>query len=315
MINTKFWLEPELKASFLYSKQITAFHSKSFYLATKLLPDEKQWATFALYGFCRYLDNLVDTPRLRDKTEILDELTSVSKELKRAYQTKQSEHPVIKSFIVIAIKYNIPIKYPEDLIKGVTMDLIKYCYDTYDNLYLYCYRVAGVVGKMMTHVMGYSDPIAFDYAEKLGVAMQLANILRDIEEDSKMNRIYVPLQELEKFNLTFADIRQQRYSEKMKLFMAFQVERAETLFNEAEPGIRLLDKQAQFAISSASKIYAGILNVIKANDYNPFKGRVYVSKSKKIILMLTEFIKGKISIQPEQFEADFNKQSYPYEAK
>ena len=221
----------------------------------------------------------------------------------RAYKTGESEHPIIQSFIIVAKKYDIPIKYPLELIEGVQMDIQKSRYENFDELHLFAYRVAGVVGLMMTHVLGYKDARAFEYAEKLGIAMQLTNILRDIQEDKNMDRIYLPLQELRTFGLSEDDIFNENMSEKMHEFMEFQVNRAHAYYDEANKGIQMLERKSQFAIFSSSKIYSGILRKIEARGLNPFEGRVFVSQLKKVGILIKEIIRTRFVpkfLQPHQ---------------
>jgi len=167
----KFWKQPDYRAAFERARLVTAHYSKSFYISARMLPQEKRWATYALYGFCRYTDNLIDNPRQRSLEDLMDEVDFMKREIVRAYRSGESEHPVLQPYIVVAKKYGIPQDYPLELLKGVQMDLQKNRYQSFDELYLFAYRVAGVVGLMMTHVLGFKDPAAFKYAEKLGVAM------------------------------------------------------------------------------------------------------------------------------------------------
>jgi len=301
----KIWLTSENKASFEHARMLTAHYSKSFYISARMLPRERRWATFALYGFCRYADNLIDNPRSRTTKELEEEVNFISKELKRAYRTGESEHPILKPFIVVALKYGIPLEYPLDLLKGVLMDIKTTRYQTFDDLYLFCYRVAGVVGLMMTHVLGYKTSKAFHYAEKLGIAMQLTNILRDIKEDKNMGRIYLPQEELARFGVTEEDIMNERMTPNFRRLMQFQVERAHQYYKEADRGIPMLERKAQFAIYSASKIYQGILRKIEARDYNSFLGRVFVSQMKKIGILLQEILLTRVPWLPGR-KVEFN---------
>jgi phytoene synthase len=282
------------RANFKYARALTAHYSKSFYLSTCLLPRHKRWATFALYGYCRHIDNLTDIPRDRSDKEIQDELSFMENELRVAYRSGESEHPILGPFIAVAKQYDIPATYPLELIEGVRMDTTIKRYETFDDLYLFCYRVAGVVGLMMTPVMGYNDPDAMIYAEKLGVAMQLTNILRDIREDKEMNRIYLPLDEVRSFGLDEEHIFEEKMSENFRKLMNYQIERAHQYYQEAETGIKMLDRKAQFAIYSASKIYRGILSKIELQDYNPFLGRVYVPGSKKAGIVVSEAVRTRL---------------------
>ena len=279
------------KAQFKYARSLTAHHAKSFYFSASMLPREKRWATYALYGFCRYVDNLIDVPRPRSEGEILGELDYLKNEIITSYRTGESEHPIIRPYITVAKHFQIPPEYALELIEGVKMDTHKNRYQNFDELYLFAYRVAGVVGLMMSPLLGYSDPSALLHAEKLGIALQLTNILRDVKEDKDMGRIYLPLSELKEYNLTEIDIFEERITPELRQFMKFQVDRAHQYYDEADKGIKMLDRNAQFAIYSASKIYRGILKIIELRDYNPFLGRVFVPQRKKIRIVATEVIR------------------------
>ncbi len=294
----------ENRAAFEHARRITAYYSKSFYYSTRMLPSERRWATYALYGFCRHCDNLIDVPRRRTKEEILGEIQFLAEELRIAYDTGESEHPIIRAFILVAKSYDIPIAYPFDLLKGVAMDVQWARYKTFDELSLFCYRVASVVGLMMTHVLGYKDERAFDYAKRLGIAMQLTNILRDIKEDKEVGRIYLPQRELIRFGVSKQDILAEKMTPQLKALMKFQIERADCYYDEAIPGISLLETESQYAIYSAAKIYRGILRKIEARDYNPFLGRVFVPSMQKIGILLHEGLRTKVlSAQEKLFPA------------
>ncbi len=290
----KYWLEEKNRLVFAYARQATAYHSKSFYLSACLLPEEKRWATFAIYGYCRYVDNLIDNQRARHTVEIERELDYLIDELAAAYRSGESEHPIIQPFIIVALRYGIPIKYPLDLISGVRMDLRHVRYESFEQLYPFCYKVAAVVGLMMTHVFGYHTPAAFAYAEKLGVAMQLTNILRDIQEDRRMGRIYLPLDELHAYHCSEEDILAERMTPAFRELMAFQVNRAHCYYDAADAGIALLQKDTRFAVYAASRIYRGILRRIESRGYNPFLGRVYVPKHAKLSIVLEEVLRTRL---------------------
>ena len=300
----KMWKIEENRVAFEYARRITAYYSKSFYFSTRMLPKEKRWATYALYGFCRHCDNLIDTPRQRTEIEIVREMQLLTEELQVAYNTGESQHPIIRAFILIAKAYGIPIEYPFDLLKGVAMDVQQTRYNTFDELSLFCYRVAAVVGLMMTYVLGYKDERAFAYAKHLGIAMQLTNILRDIKEDKDMGRIYLPQKDLVRFGVSEQDILKEKITPQLKALMKFQIERADHYYAEAVSGISLLETESQYAIYSAAKIYRGILRKIEDQDYNPFLGRVFVPSSQKIGILLHEGLRGKfLSAQEKLFPA------------
>jgi phytoene synthase len=287
-------MDKSLKLAYKYSREQTKHYSKSFFLSSTLLPKDKRWDTFALYNFCRYADNIIDKPRERSVEELCMETDHFAEEIKTAYKYGESEHPVLKSFIQVAVKHEIPIKYALELLEGVKMDLTYKRYENFKDLYQFCYRVAGVVGVMMSHILGYKSNDALCYAEHLGAAMQLTNILRDVKEDKDMGRIYLPLEELKKFNLDYDDILNEVFDERMHKFMKYQVDRAKKYYSEANEGIELLTPNTQFAISSASRIYRGILLKIEARNYNPFEGRVFVKISEKFSILIKEIFKTRI---------------------
>lgn len=277
-----------------YAKEIMKYHAKSFYFAGKFLPAERRAATYAVYSFCRYADNIVDNPRQRSHEEILHELNELSQELENACNYGESENPAVGAYIASAKEYGIPAKYALYLLKGVEMDLTINRYDNFDELYLFCYRVAGVVGLMMTYVLGFEDEEALKYAEKLGIAMQLTNILRDIKEDKEMGRIYLPQNEMAEFGINDENVINEQFTDNFRKFMEFQVDRAQKYYEEANAGIKMLNRGSQFAIYAASEIYSGILDKIRKNDYNPFNERVFVPKSRKISILLSELLKRRI---------------------
>lgn len=298
----KLWKAEENRAAFEYARKITAHYSKSFYFSAQMLPREQRWATFALYGFCRHCDNLIDTPRQRTETEILGEIQRLTEELQIAYNTGESQDPIIRVFILVAKAYGIPIVYPLDLLNGVAMDVQQTRYKTFDELSLFCYRVAAVVGLMMTHVLGYKDERAFGYAKQLGIAMQLTNILRDVKEDKEMGRLYIPQADLAQFGVTEQDIFNEKMTPQLRALMKFQVERAHQYYTEAVLGISLLKTESQYAIYSAARIYRGILRKIEDRDYNPFLSRVFVSSTQKVGILLHEQIRTKfLSAQEKLF--------------
>lgn len=297
----KFWNTPDNKAVFEYARLSTAHYSKSFYISTLMLPPERRWATFALYGFCRHADNLIDNPRNRSLSELLAEVDFLAEEIKIAYRTGESEHPVIRAFILVAQRFGIKMDYPLNLLKGVRMDLEFKEYENFDDLYVFCYRVAGVVGLMMTSVLGYRTEEAFTYAEKLGIAMQLTNILRDIQEDKSMGRVYIPLDELRQFGVNKQDIFAENLTDNLRELIKFQVQRAYRYYQDANVGIPMLMRESQFAIYAASQIYRGILLKIETRNFNPFGGRVFVPLRRKLTILIREILRTKVTLFRDSF--------------
>lgn len=267
-------------------------YAKSFYFANKLLPKLKRDAAYSIYGFCRYADNIVDNPRNRNIEEIKNEILNLKNELILAYKYKESEHPILSSFIYYADYFKIPIEYPLDLLDGVLMDTEVKEFDKFEELYVYCYKVASVVGLMMCYILGFKSNEALVYAEKMGIAMQLTNILRDIKEDKNKARIYLPKQDLIKFNVSKEQIFNEKFDKNLQNLVKYYTDKAQNYYNESYFGINLLDKNARFSIFAAGRIYSEILIKIKNNEYNPFLERVVVSKKNKYQILLLEIFKS-----------------------
>lgn len=293
----KYWLQGAHRAAFEYAKATTAHYSKSFYWSARFLPEDRRWATFAVYGFCRFVDNIVDAPRSRSYSDLRAEVESVRRELVLAFRTGESEHPVIGPFAIAAHRFGIERRFAEDLLDGVLMDCEYNSYATFDELYVFCYRVAAVVGLMMTPVLGCSAPErAYPYAEKLGVAMQLTNILRDVAEDAGRGRIYLPLDELEAFGVCEKDIFSGIVSDNFLRLMEFQVARARRYYDEATPGIALLNPATRFSVTSAHVIYGKILDRLALAGNNPFLGRAVVPTSEKLRVVAREIVCARLGI-------------------
>jgi 15-cis-phytoene synthase len=282
----------DLKTSRTYAGAMIRTYSKSFYLASLLLPRELREDVHCLYAFCRYSDNIVDAPRPRGRDELQGELDAWRHELHSAYRTGESQHPVMAGFVHVAARYSIKIDLPLDLIKGVEMDLLIDRYETFKDLYQFCYRVASVVGLMMTKVIGTSDEAAFLHAEQLGIGMQLANILRDVAEDWKLRgKIYLPQEDLRTYGVTDDAIARSAMSPQMRELLKFQVDRAHSYFREAQKGIPMLSGKGQFAIDAAARLYQGILTEIERNEYDVFSRRPVVGTSRKIRFLATSYLR------------------------
>ena len=250
---------------------------------SSLLPAEKRRATRALYAFCREVDDIVDEGDSPPSDAIERELEAWR------YKTLFS-HPPAHDLVALAwadtrAKYGIPQKYAEQLMEGVARDLRQTRYDTFEDLATYCYGVASTVGLMSMHIIGYSDSHAIPYAIKLGVALQMTNILRDVGEDWSRGRLYLPQDELGYFLLSEEDITNGRIDDRWRSFMRFQIARNRQLYEEARPGIAMLEADGRFAIAAASDLYSAILDDIEARDFDVFTQRAHVGTFKKIGLL------------------------------
>lgn len=263
-----------LEQAYRYCEALTRIHSHTFYLASGLLPADKRRATRALYAFCRVTDDLVD----RAGRDAHEQLEAWRRRTMAAYPSY--DDPVALAWAETRARYHIPWRYAEQLIEGVARDLTSTRYTTFDELAAYCYAVASTVGLMAMHIIGFAGPEAIPYAIRLGVALQLTNILRDIGEDWRAGRFYLPQDELAAFALTEADINAVsagKMDNRWYSFMHFQIERTRRLYNEAMPGIAWLDRDGRFAIVAAAELYQQILDEIETHNYDVFSQRVGVS--------------------------------------
>ncbi|MDT8304440.1 MAG: squalene/phytoene synthase family protein [Anaerolineae bacterium] len=265
--------------AYLHCQTLTREHSHTFFVASALLPHAQRKAIRALYAFCRTSDDLVDNDA-SDKASKLYHWRQLT-----LHDHAHHDDPVSLAWADTRARYQIPRQYAEQLLDGVATDLTKTRYQTFDELAQYSYAVASTVGLMSMHIVGYSGKEAIPYAVKLGVALQLTNILRDVGEDWQNGRLYLPQDELEAFGLTEEDIDQGIVDERWRAFMRFQIERARQLYAEALPGVVMLDKKGRLAIAAAAELYQAILDDIEANDYDVFTRRAHVSTGRKLALL------------------------------
>lgn len=274
----------DLQGSFEACAAITAEHSRSFHLASGLLPAEKRSAMRALYAFCRTADDLADGD-IEQPGERLRELRQgITGGISETYDE------ILPAWRAIRARYQIPVCYAEQLMDGVERDLVQYRYDTFEDLSVYCYRVASTVGLMSMRITGYTSQLAVPYAIKLGVALQLTNILRDVGEDWDAGRLYLPLEELNAFGLGEQDIAAGKVDGRWRDFMRFQVARTRQLYAEALPGIHLLHPDGRFAVAAAAMLYRGILDRIEALDYEVFRQRAFVGRGQKLAILGRAFV-------------------------
>jgi phytoene synthase len=261
-----------LDSAYDYCARVTRINSRTFYMASTLLPYEKRRAAHALYAFCRSTDDLVDETRgLAQADEVFANWRA------RLSNPHPAAHdPVPLAWADAQARYRIPRGYADQLITGVIRDRTQNRYQTFAELTEYCYGVASTVGLMSMHIVGFESRDAVPYAVKLGIALQLTNILRDIGEDWRMGRMYLPLDELAEFGLNEAFLAAARVDDRWRAFMRFQIDRVEHLYDEAAPGIALLNADGRFAIAAAAEFYRAILGNIQAHDYDVFHRRAHV---------------------------------------
>lgn len=276
----------ELNETYRQSKVYTRHYAKTFYFASHVLPREKRYAAYAVYAFCRYADEVADRGRaLHDIVQAERRLNELRNQLHYVYSHSTLMNPKLRAFQDTVMRYEIPRQYFVDLIRGVGMDLTKSRYATFIELKEYCYCVASVVGLIMTKIFGASSDTALRYAEDLGTAMQLTNILRDIGEDDGRGRIYLPQEDLDRFGYDVSDLAGGMVNENFVRLMEFQISRARSYYAQAENGIPMLTNDgSRFCVRLMSRTYGKILNAIEANHYDVFSKRAYVPITKKIVI-------------------------------
>jgi phytoene synthase len=287
------WSGPLLEDAYVRSGEVTSEYAKTFYLGTQLMTPEKARAIWAIYVWCRRTDELVDGPNSARITPAA--LDRWEERLEALFEGRpyDSLDAVLTDTLT---KFPVDIQPFRDMIGGMRMDLYKNRYENYDELYEYCYRVAGTVALMSTPIMGVDpaykgelEPV-YKAALALGTANQLTNILRDVGEDAETrSRVYLPLDELDQFGIAEEEVLRGMFSstngkidDRWTAFMQFQIARARDIFREAEEGVNLLSQDARYPVWSALIIYSQILDAIEENEYNNFTKRAYVPKLKKL---------------------------------
>lgn len=260
---------------------LTKQSNTSFYYSFLLLPREKREAIHSVYAFCRYTDDIVDEELDERRKVVL--LRKWRMELGLALRGT-STYPILNQLSATARRFNIPVDHFYDLIRGVEMDLSKTRYETFEELKEYCSLVASSVGLMCRQIFGYKNESTRDYAAKLGIALQLTNILRDIKDDARRGRIYIPREDLRRFGCSEDDILNCRYTPEFVNLMRFEVKRASDYFDSARAALQDDDKYFFFAARIMWSIYAHTLHRIELRNYNVFERRISISKLLKFLI-------------------------------
>ncbi|KAL1516024.1 hypothetical protein AB1Y20_002637 [Prymnesium parvum] len=288
--------EKLLQHSYEQCRQITAQYAKTFYFGTSFFSEEKRKAVWAVYAWCRRTDDIVDKPR-KETVSLRTELAEWKRRTEDIW--RGIAHDSIDLALVDTIRQypNLSIQPFDDMIKGMVMDLDQNRFETFDELYLYCYRVAGTVGLMTMPIMGTAPDStyleALEPALALGVALQLTNILRDVGEDRVRQRIYIPQEDLRRFGVTEASLLKGIKDEKYVALLKFQIARARKWYKVAEDGIPMLAEDARLPVRASLDMYSSILDKIEANNYDNFNKRAYTSKFEKLMMLPKSYIKVK----------------------
>jgi len=279
--------DPRLRASYTECKRLNSLHGKTYYLATLLLPKEKRPFVHALYGFARYADEIVDdlNSTLTDE-EKAAALISWGDQVLRDLRAGSSQDPIAAALVDTALKFNIPITYFEAFLHSMKMDLTITEYQTYEDLYEYVYGSAAVIGLQMVAVLGTNSDTdikeANIAAEKLGIAFQLANFIRDVGEDLDRGRIYLPITELQAHGVTREMLENRIVTPQIKSALKEQIRRVRILKEESATGIKLLSADSRSCIEAASELYCGIVDEVEKIDYEIFTKRAKTSSWRRL---------------------------------
>lgn len=271
--------------AFDYCRQKAAESHSSFLSGFRFLSVEKRNAITVLYAFCRELDDVVDGCTDPNVAQIT--LNWWRSDLEKVFNNEMPEHPVHQALKDIRASFDLPKNEFEALIDGMQMDLEQARYGSFDELRLYCHRVAGVVGRLIARILGFSNPKTLEYAEKMGLALQLTNIIRDVGEDARQGRIYLPIEEMQKFDVPANVIMQCKPTDNFAKLMQFQVDRARETYREAMLLLPAADKKSQKVGLIMAAIYYALLNEIDrdgAQNVLTYKIAIPSPRKKRIAL-------------------------------
>jgi phytoene synthase len=296
---------PSLDEAYEVCRQETARWAKTFYLGTLLLPAPKRRAIWAIYVWCRRTDELMDSPEAQalPPAQLLQRLDNWEERTRGFFRGQVCDGLDLVMVDTIS-RYPQPVQPYLDMIEGQRMDVQQHRYDDFEDLRLYCYRVAGTVGLMTQAVMGLDPayttapwsarPDPTDAALALGIANQLTNILRDVGEDRGRGRIYLPQADLRRFGYSEAELMAGTVNDSWRALMAFQLERAREWFRRSEAGVRWLSADARWPVWTSLRLYRGILDVIERHDYDVFNRRAFVPTAGKLLDLPLSFLLAQV---------------------
>ena len=272
-----------------YCQQKTAQSGSSFYYSFLFLPPERRRAITALYAFCREVDDTVD--EATDQSVARIKLAWWRNEVAQMYSGTPT-HPVMLALKPHIKPYDLKQEHLQAIIDGMEMDLDQSRYLDYPNLKKYCWHVAGVVGILSASIFGVTNPQTLKYAETLGLAFQLTNIIRDVGEDARKGRIYLPVNELQQFGVTAADLLNARHSEKFEALMTFQAARAQQLYDDAFALLPKEDRRAQRPGLMMAAIYRTLLDEIERDGFHVLTQKISLTPLRKLWLAWKTYVRG-----------------------
>jgi len=270
-----------VEESYRYCVRVARSRAKNFYYSFILLSAQQRKAMCAIYAFMRYCDDLSDEP---GATRVPMERWRA--ELEDALEGRFSDHPVWPAFHHTVRRFGIPHDYFRRMIDGVSSDLEPHRFESFDELYQYCYQVASVVGLTIIHIFGFDTRSALPLAEKCGIAFQLTNILRDVREDAGLGRVYLPEEDLQRFGVSVEDLRQGRKTEGFARMMEFEAARARRYYDESRPLLELVHRESRSSLWALITIYSNLLERIRQSNYDVLDRRIRLSTFEKSFIVL-----------------------------
>jgi phytoene synthase len=276
-------MEPELITSYKSAEEVARSRS-NFYYSFVVLPSEKRRALCAVYAFMRFCDDISDgNASLEDKRSMLRDWRS---QLDAAFSGSIQKNSILPAFRDTLKNYSIPAEYFHWIIDGAEMDLNVFQYETFEDLYRYCYNVASAVGLVCLQIFGFCEERAKKYAEQCGIAFQLTNILRDVKEDAERGRIYLPAEDLRKFDYTTEELQRGVLNERFRKLMRFEAERAREYYSAARSLLPLVEETSKPALWAMIEIYERILNRIVQRQFDVFRNPIHLAGAEKISIAL-----------------------------
>jgi 15-cis-phytoene synthase len=277
----------DIAKSYEYCEQVAKTQAKNFYYSFLLLPRQKRRSMCAIYAFMRYCDDLSDDESSSELWVRAAKMERWRNDLKQALSGVFSDHPVWPAFVDTVQRYRIPEQYFFDMIDGVSSDLDPKPFETFEDLYRYCYRVASVVGLTIVHIFGFDGKIALELAEKCGVAFQLTNILRDVREDAERGRLYLPKEDLAKFGLTSLDPKAANF----RRLLEFEAQRALQYYRDSTALVGLVHRGSRSSLWAMIEIYRRLLDRIMRSNYAVWDERQRLSTWEKLGILVEAKVK------------------------
>jgi phytoene synthase len=265
-----------LEDSYAHCRRVARTRARNFYYAFVLLSREQRDAMCAVYAFMRYCDDLSDEPGANRAA-----IEQWRKAFDEALEDRYDAHLVLPALHDTVTRYQVPPRYLYEMIDGVASDLEPRRFETFEQLYRYCYQVASTAGLTTVHILGFESPDALPLAEKCGIAFQLTNILRDIREDAEGGRIYLPAEDLARFGVREDDIRGGKRTPEFMDLMAFETARARQYYKEAQPLLGLVNRRSRASLGALISIYSRLLDRIERSNYDVFKRRISLAAAEK----------------------------------